>query len=492
MWANVLNYIYIALVILLSIYGLHALVITTLFLLRYRKQTPVPDSPEEWPLVAVQLPLYNEQFVAERMINTVCAFDYPKECLIIQVLDDSTDQTTELVAQRIAHFRAQGFKIEMLHRKQRTGYKAGALAAAMEKTNAEFVAIFDADFMPPPDFLKKVIPHFYTDPSIGMVQTRWGHANRESNLLTRTQALFLDGHQVVEQVARSRSNLLLNFNGSGGIWRSECIRDSGGWQWDTLSEDIDISYRAQIKGWRMIFLPDLIVPAEIPLTMTIFKKQQYRWTFGHIQVFRKLIRTLWTVPGLTLAQRVGGTFHLSTNFIQLAALISFLLTIPLALLHPKQPPSLGLISMASSGPTILFAVSQIFGYKDGFKHCCERLLHLPILVMLAIGMTISNGGAVFGVFMGRKMVWSVTPKSNMAVKNNIGQYNRVPLTVWLEIAVSFYCAIGLSLALRHAPELIPLAALGMLSYGFVGCSSLVDSQQPPKKASSASVEMVQQ
>ncbi len=155
MWANVLNYIYIALVILLSIYGLHALVITTLFLLRYRKQTPVPDSPEEWPLVAVQLPLYNEQFVAERMINTVCAFDYPKECLIIQVLDDFTDQTTELVAQRIAHFRAQGFKIEMLHRNQRTGYKAGALAAAMEKTNAEFVAIFDADFMPPPDFLEE-------------------------------------------------------------------------------------------------------------------------------------------------------------------------------------------------------------------------------------------------------------------------------------------------------------------------------------------------
>jgi cellulose synthase/poly-beta-1,6-N-acetylglucosamine synthase-like glycosyltransferase len=494
MWANVLNYFYITFVVLLSIYGLNALIITTLYLLKFRRKQALPESPKEWPLVAVQLPIFNEQSAAEHMIDTVCAFEYPKDRLIIQILDDSTDQTTEQVRQKVEHFQQLGFNIQLFHRSAREGYKAGALAQAMMKTDAEFIAIFDADFVPPPKFLKQVLPHFATDPSIGMVQTRWGHLNRSANLLTRTQALFLDGHQVVEQVARSRSNLFLNFNGSGGIWRSACINDCGGWQWDTLSEDIDISYRAQLKGWRMLFLPDLIVPAEVPLTMMVFKKQQYRWTFGHIQVCLKLVPKLWSTPGLTFFQRIGGTFHLSTNFIQLAALATFLLSVPLALLHPKQPSSLGLISLASSGPTILFAVSQVFGYKDGFGRLFDRLLHLPVLVLLAIGLTISNCWAVLGVLTGRKMVWNVTPKRTLNKKGFGLQSFNVPVMVWLEIAVSIYCAIGLSLALRHATELIPLTALGMLSFGYVGGSCLVECSRPKKTSKVAvdQVEMAQQ
>ncbi len=493
MWANALNYVYVTLVVILSVYGLHALIITTLYLLRFRQKTEPTEPLQEWPLVAVQLPLFNEQSAAEHMIDTVCAFEYPRDKLIIQVLDDSTDQTTELVHQKVTYYRRQGFQIELFHRGDRNGYKAGALAEAMMKTDAEFVAVFDADFVPPPKFLKQVLPHFANDPRVGMVQTRWGHLNRNTNLLTRTQALFLDGHQVVEQVARSRSNLLLNFNGSGGIWRSECIRDCGGWQWDTLSEDIDISYRAQLRGWKLTFLPDLIVPGEIPQTMLVFKKQQYRWTFGHIQVFRKLFAKLWTTPNLTLGQRLGGTFHLSTNFIQLAALATFLLSVPLALLHPKQPSSLGLISMASFGPSILFAVSQIFGYKDGYKRMFDRLIHLPVLVLLAIGMTISNSSAVLGVFLGSKMVWSVTPKRERNKSTHKHTFT-VPFIVWMEIAVSIYCAIGLSLALRHATELIPLTALGMLSFGYVGYSSLVESNHPKKDSKVAvdQVEMAQQ
>jgi cellulose synthase/poly-beta-1,6-N-acetylglucosamine synthase-like glycosyltransferase len=489
MWANVFNYLYVILVILVSIYGLHALIITILFLLKFwKKSTPV-ETPNEWPMVAVQLPLFNEQSAAEHMIDTICAFDYPKDRLIIQVLDDSTDQTTEQVRQQIKHYRRLGFNIELFHRTDRKGYKAGALAEAMSQTQADFVAIFDADFVPPPSFLRQVLPHFDHDPRIGMVQTRWGYLNRNANLLTRTQALFLDGHQVVEQVARSRSNLLLNFNGSGGIWRSECIRDCGGWQWDTLSEDIDISYRAQLKNWRLVFLPDLVVPTEVPQTMALFKKQQYRWTFGHIQVFRKLLPTLWSTPGLTLVQRLAASLHLSTNFVQMAVLATFLISVPLALLHPKQPSSIGMVSLATSGPTILFAISQIFGYKDGFKNLVDRLLQLPILVLLAIGLTVSNTWAVLSVFLGRKMVWNVTPKRSL--NNNDGQQSHtVPFIVWVEIALSIYCAIGLSLALRHAPELIPLTALGMLSFGYVGYSSLVESNKP-KKTSKVTVDQVE-
>jgi cellulose synthase/poly-beta-1,6-N-acetylglucosamine synthase-like glycosyltransferase len=488
-WANGINYLYVTLVIVLSIYGLHALVIASLFLLKFRQKNEPAEEPKEWPVVAVQLPMFNEQTAAEHIIDTVCAFDYPIDCLYIQVLDDSTDQTTELVRQKVEHYQGLGFNIELLHRTERMGYKAGALVEAMNKIQAEFIAIFDADFVPPPNFLRQVLPYFSNDPRIGMVQTRWGYLNRNDNLLTQTQALFLDGHQVVEQVARSRSGLLLNFNGSGGIWRSECIRDSGGWQWDTLSEDIDISYRAQLKKWRLVFLPNLIVPTEVPKTIITFKKQQYRWTFGHIQVFRKLIPTIWTAPGLNILQRIGATFHLSTNFIQLAALTTFLLSVPLALLHPKQPSSLGLISLASSGPTILFAISQIFGYKDGFKNMANRLLHLPVLVLLAIGLTISNSWAVLGVFLGRKMVWSVTPKRSLN-KNSGNSGHTVPVIVWLEIALSIYCAIGLSLALQHAPELIPLTTLGMLSFGYVGYSSLVESNKP-KKTSKVAVDKVE-
>jgi hypothetical protein len=298
----------------------------------------------------------------------------------------------------------------------------------------------------------------------------------------------------VEQVARSRSDLLLNFNGSGGVWRTACLRDSGGWNWDTLAEDIDISYRAQLKGWKLVFLPDFIIPAEIPLTMTAFKKQQNRWTFGHIQVFLKLIGRIWSVPRLTLAQRLGATFHLSTNFIQVAGLISFLLTVPLALIHPKEPPSLGLISLASAGPTILFAVSQIFGYQDGFKRTLDRLLHLPLLCLVAVGLTLSNSLSVIGAVTGSKMVWSVTPKNPQKLHaGNSGQNASfsAPPMVWFEILLSLYCTAALSISLVHAHEFIAVSALGMLSYGYVGFTGLVESGQPPKKTST-SIEMVQQ
>jgi len=496
MWATFLLYFYIALVILISLFGLNALILSGLFLpyarsLRSPKECKAPPEPARWPLVSVQLPLYNEKYVANRLLDAVCAFDYPIDRLIIQILDDSTDESTEMVSRRAAHYQAQGYQVNILHRQERVGYKAGALVEGLAATDAEFIAVFDADFLPPPDFLKRTIPHFFNNPCLGMVQGRWGHINYDYNLLTRAQSIFLDGHVIVEQTARSRSGLLLNFNGSGGVWRAECIRDSGGWQWDTLSEDIDLSYRAQMKGWKLDFLPDLVVPAEIPPTMTAFKKQQYRWSFGVVQAFVKTIAHLWKAPGLTFWQRLGGTLHLSTNLAQPLGLLIFLLSIPLALAHPKMPSSLGLLSIATSGPTIMFAIAQISGYRNG----PARLLALPVLVMIGIGMALSNTQAVILALMGRKMVWNVTPKYHLETKKDSwqprGASKRIDPMIWAEVCMAVYMAVALGLAIQMAPGLIPLAGMGLFSFGYTSAMGLVEARRPRKKVRSPSSSQVE-
>ena len=486
MWDTILGYIYIGLVIVISVFGMHSLVLSGLFLLRYRKRQKPPATPAVWPVVAVQLPLYNEKYVAERLIDAVCAFDYPIDRLVIQVLDDSTDETTERVLQYVAHYQARGYQIQMLHRDNRQGYKAGALQEALAHTEAEFAAVFDADFLPPPDFLRRTIPYFMEDARLGMVQGRWGHLNRDYNLVTRAEALFLDGHVIVEQVARSRSGLLFNFNGSGGVWRIACIHDAGGWQSDTFSEDIDLSYRAQMSGWHMKFLPDLIVPAEIPPSITAFKKQQYRWAFGVIQVLMKTFRRLWTDPTLTLPQRLAGTFHLSTNLVHPFGLTIFLISLPLALLAPKQPSSLGWISLVSCGPSVMFALAQIVGYRDGPR----RLLSLPVLILIGIGIAISNTKAVFLALTGHQTIWDRTPKYNLENKKDAWQATaykiNIDIVTWMELFMAGYMAFGLGVALERAPGMLPLMVLGLLSFGYVSGMSLVEQQRrPPKKASRA-------
>jgi cellulose synthase/poly-beta-1,6-N-acetylglucosamine synthase-like glycosyltransferase len=549
MLANLLNIINIFLVVTISVYGLNALTMTVLYLIHFREKKAPPPQPAAWPRVSVQLPLYNEMYVAARMIDAVCRLDYPRDRLEIQVLDDSTDETTELVRSQVNRYRLIGYDIRLIHRDQRKGYKAGALATGLEATRAEFIAIFDADFVPQPDFLRRVIPHFFTNPRVGMVQTRWGHLNRNTNLITRTQALFLDGNQIIEQVARSRSGLLSNFSGTGGVWRADCIRDSGGWQADTLSEDLDLSYRAQFRGWKMMFLPDLVVPGELPPTLTIFKKQQYRWTFGIAQLLRKHFVKLWTVPGLTIPQRLGGTFQLSTNVAQLMGMLIFLLSVPLALLHPTQPSSLGTLSMASSGPSILFAVSQLFGYSDNIFRKAYRLLHLPLLILVSIGLGASNTWAILNAWSGRKMEFVRTPKFSLngkssqeqglktsrpgqettwqnqktnrqsykyngknykddalnyknngkSYKNN-GQsqsqspkhHSTISVSTWVELVLSLYNAAGLYLAWQRAPEIIPLAFLGMVSFGFVGLMGLWEGMHSQKKQALDLVEEEQE
>ncbi|MDQ3622732.1 MAG: glycosyltransferase family 2 protein, partial [Verrucomicrobiota bacterium] len=266
----------------LSIYGLHRYVIVYLFL-KNRNRPPRPLAEfKELPRVTVQLPIFNELYVVERLLKSVAALQYPPDRLQIQVLDDSTDETTEIAEKQLAQLSARGLDVELIRRTDRTGFKAGALENGLRTCTGDFVLILDADFVPAPDMLLKTI-HYFTDPKIGMIQTRWGHLNRTYSLLTRVQAMFLDGHLLLEQTARSRSGRFFNFNGTAGLWRRTCIEDAGGWQHDTLTEDLDLSYRAQLKGWKFVFLADLVTPAELPVDMNGFKSQQHRWTKGSIQ-----------------------------------------------------------------------------------------------------------------------------------------------------------------------------------------------------------------
>src|SRR5882757_4848614 len=311
----------------LSLYGLHRYVIVYLFL-KNRNKPPQPKATfDRLPPVTVQLPIFNEMYVVERLLKSVAALDYPRDLLQVQVLDDSTDETTEIAARQIVELKAAGLDIELIHRTDRTGFKAGALEHGLETCKGEFILILDADFVPTPDMLMKTV-HFFTDEKVGMIQTRWGHLNRTFSLLTRVQAMFLDGHLLLEQTARSRSGRFFNFNGTAGLWRRTCIEESGGWQHDTLTEDLDLSYRAQLQGWRFIFLADLVTPAELPVDMNGFKSQQHRWTKGSIQTCKKLLPEIWRSE-LPMPIKLEATGHLVSNFAYL------LLACLVVLLHPS-------------------------------------------------------------------------------------------------------------------------------------------------------------
>jgi cellulose synthase/poly-beta-1,6-N-acetylglucosamine synthase-like glycosyltransferase len=297
---------------ILGIYGWHRYYIVYLYT-KYRDRVPGPPPPvSDWPVVTVQLPIYNEMYVVDRLIEAVCDLDYPKDRLEIQVLDDSTDETRDRAEMAVQRQLARGFDIKYLHRTDRTGYKAGALEAGMKVARGEYIAIFDADFVPTADFLERTVGHLVHDPGLAVVQARWGHLNDEYSLLTRVQAVLLDGHFVLEHGARNRSGCFFNFNGTAGIWRRAAIADAGGWQHDTLTEDLDLSYRAQMRGWRFMFLPDLLTPAEVPVEMNAFKTQQHRWAKGSIQTCRKILPLLLQ-SNLPFPVKVEAFFHLTAN-----------------------------------------------------------------------------------------------------------------------------------------------------------------------------------
>src|SRR6186997_200318 len=318
---------------ILAIYGWHRYYLVYLYM-KNRGKAPDPALPppalHELPRVTIQLPIYNEMYVADRLIDAVCEMDYPRELLEIQVLDDSTDETTDIAELAVRRHAARGFDISYLHRVDRRGYKAGALEAGLKVAKADFVAIFDADFVPSPDFLRKTLPYF-THPKIGMVQARWGHINQDYSLLTKIQAILLDAHFVLEHGGRNRAGCFFNFNGTAGVWRREAIADAGGWQHDTLTEDLDLSYRAQLRGWQFVFLPGLVAPAEVPPDIAAFKSQQHRWAKGSVQVFRKLG---WRILSSNepLKVKLEALAHLTGNVGYPCVLLLSLL-MPLSVLH---------------------------------------------------------------------------------------------------------------------------------------------------------------
>ncbi len=466
--------LYGGLLFLLSLYGVHRCWILYLYFRCYKwaKPMPIPADPETWPRITIQLPLYNERYVVDRLLAGVCRMDYPIDRLEIQVLDDSTDDTQDLVAAKVKDLQEKGLPIRHLHRRNREGFKAGALQAGLSQSQGELVAIFDADFLPPEDFLRRTVPYFQ-DSKIGMVQTRWGHLNESHSLLTWVQSLFLDGHFMVEHTARNRSGAFFNFNGTAGLWRREAIESSGGWQHDTLTEDLDLSYRAQMRGWKFIFLPEVVCPAELPVDMNAFKIQQSRWTMGAIQTARKLLPTIWR-SSQSLKVKVEATFHLT-------ACVGYVLTVALSVLLPLSlyvrpkmnwPLLVGIERAALAGTFISLIVFYAVCQRDLHSDWKFRIRNLPMMFSIGVGMCISNAKAVLQGLFGHSLEFRRTPKYSVAPKDASWKKklyrNGSSLAGLIELAFACYFILATVIAYTSQQwASLPFIALFCFGYSYV-------------------------
>ena len=458
---------YVAVFFGLSVFGAHRLRILYLYW-KHKKETPVPASRfAELPRVTVQLPIFNEALVIERLLEAVSQLDYPQDRLQIQILDDSTDETKEACEEGAVSLRKRGFDVNLRHRTDRTGFKAGALEEAMPSASGEFLLIFDADFLPPSDLLQNLIHHF-TDPKVGLVQARWGHLNQGDSLLTRLQAMMLDGHLVLEQTARSRSGHFFNFNGTAGMWRKQTIIEAGGWEHDTLTEDMDLSYRAQMRGWRFVYLKDVLVPAELPPDMDGFKSQQHRWTKGSIQVFKKVISDVWSSPE-PLGIKIEATAHLSANFTYLLMFGVLVLMYPANFVFESSWQKALLLDLpvfffASLSAIIFYLAAQGAQRPWGWL---RALPYLPLLLALGIGMSINNGLAVLEALLGRESDFVRTPKYG---KNGLQKCNRYKaprsLSFYIEAVLAAYFTGLLCLSLFRG-QWASVPFLAMFAFGFV-------------------------
>jgi len=474
---------YFGILLLLSIYGLYRFRLVYLFL-RYRHYRPQPTrmfAEDELPGVTVQLPIYNEMYVVERLIRAVIQLEYPRDRLEIQVLDDSTDETSEICRRLVERYRAEGYDIVHLRRGERRGFKAGALAYGLSRARGELIAIFDADFIPRPDCLRKMV-HYFTDPQVGMVQMRWSYINADYNLLTRLQQIMLDGHFVVEQTARSRSGGFFNFNGTAGMWRRTAIEWSGGWQHDTLAEDTDLSYRAQLSGWKFVYLLDEDVPSELPVDMNAFKVQQHRWAKGVLQVGFKLIGRIFRSP-LPWSVKLELFFRFTNN-------ANAPLVILLSLLHWPV-----LIARFNQGwfhllildvPILLFAtVSVIAFYGVAIWHLYpdwkRQAKYLPLVMAVGIGLALNNARAALEAFLGARSPFARTPKFKIESRRDEWKSKRYTfrhdLTSFFELALAVYFIFVVSYATRmRIYGTIPFLVLFFLGYGFTGVCSIVQGR----------------
>lgn len=410
--AKIIVFAHFAILTLLSVYGAHRFYMIFLYY-RYKRNQRKPSARfDQVPSLTIQLPLFNEVYVVERLIDSVARIEYPRDRLQIQVLDDSTDDTTEVASRKVDEWKKRGLDIELVHRENRMGFKAGALEEGLKTAKGEYVAIFDADFVPNADCILENI-HYFTDPKIAMIQFRWVHLNEKYSLLTQVQSILLDGHFVIEHTARNRSGRFFNFNGTAGVWRRAAIADSGGWQHDTLTEDLDLSYRAQLRGWQFVFLPHIAAPSEVPVEMNAFKAQQKRWAKGSIQTALKLLPTIWKSK-VSWRVKTEATFHLTNNFAYLFLLLMSLLLLPATLARAEfgwhNAFWVDLILFVSA--TISVATFYIVAQREADPNSSwySRIKYLPMLMSVGIGLTINNSRAVLEAIFGNETPFERTPK----------------------------------------------------------------------------------
>lgn len=462
--------VYYALLVVLAVYGLHRYALVRLRRKCSATPLPAPPDPEIWPGVTVQLPLYNEPTVALRLIDAAALLQYDGP-IAIQVLDDSTDETSELIARRVAELHARGVAIEHIRRTHRRGFKAGALAHGLELGTHELVAVFDADFVPPPDLLTKMV-RWFDDRGVGMVQARWGHLNRETSTLTRAQAIYLDAHFAVESAARCFAGRFFNFNGTAGIWRRRAIDEAGGWSADTLTEDLDLSYRAQLAGWRFVFLPDVEVPAELPETIAAFHSQQRRWAKGSLQTARKLLPRVMRAK-LPLATKIEAAFHLTNNSAYLLTLMLALLMVPaLALRHLT---GLGWSFFFDAALFLASSISVVAFWVEGQRQLGRTITVREILTVLpvGVGMSVVNGAAVVEGLFQRGGYFSRTPKSGgNGTISGLDRFDRLPVGEAL-LAAFFLASLWFLFKQGHFVA-IPFVFLFFSGYGQVVVAKLTE------------------
>lgn len=445
---------------------------------RKKVKTKTPTlSPHEWPQVTIQLPLYNELYVTKRLLENIAELEYPKDKIEIQILDDSNDETTSIIKSTLESLGEKGNHFKLIRRPKREGFKAGALLYGLEQTNSEFVAVFDADFLPKKDFLLQTIPYLVKDNSLGVVQTRWGHLNKDYNLLTKCQAFGLNAHFTVEQGGRNSGGHFINFNGTGGVWRKSCIEDAGNWQADTLTEDLDLSYRAQIRGWKFKYLEDIAAPAELPVSMNALKSQQFRWTKGAAENTIKNLSRLFKNK-LPLSTKIHGFFHLMNSAIFLCVLICSFLSVPILWIkvHHNEFAILfklaGVFILSLMFLAIFYGVSYFKDRKLTVSKFFRFLGAFPVFLAMSMGLGIHNSIAVIEGLLGKKSPFVRTPKFNITETNtswtkSIYRMKSIGLVTYLEGLAALYFLFGIYLSI-HLKDYTMLYLESMLFLGYFG------------------------
>jgi cellulose synthase/poly-beta-1,6-N-acetylglucosamine synthase-like glycosyltransferase len=474
--------------IILAFYGIHRYQLVWLYFRNKRNeahsdQPPFHYEESDLPFVTIQLPIYNEQFVIDRLLDACCRLDYPRDRFEIQLLDDSTDETVSVASAMVARYASgtQGLApqpVYYLHRTNRYGFKAGALEEGLKSSRGELIAIFDADFVPPPDWLRKVVHHF-AEPGVGMVQTRWTHLNRNYSFLTQVEAILLDGHFVLEHGGRSRAGVFFNFNGTAGMWRRQAIDEAGGWEHDTLTEDTDLSYRAQLKGWKFKYLQDVECPAELPIEMTAFKTQQARWAKGLIQVAKKSLPRILRAD-ISFHQKLEAWYHLTANISYPLMIVLSTLLMPAMIIRSWQGPlqmfliDLPLFMASTMSVSTFYLVSQKELHP---KTWYKTFLYVPFLMSLGVGLTITNTKAVLEALFGIKSAFARTPKYNVARKGEVSQARkyrkRLGIIPWIELAIGCYFASTVWYAITTENYFtVPFLLLFVLGYWYTGLLSI--------------------